>query len=310
MKGQLKTYDGLVYTLPVLTEWEIVRTGGVPCDSFTAVCLYEPAMAEVLPKVNRFRGAVDGVSVFYGVVDEYEIAQTKRGLLLTVAGRGLCALLLDNESTAANYQRATTEAILRAHVTPYGLVCKAAKSLYGTYAVSSGVSQWKALDGFTQRYGGFSPYFDCVGNLYIQEKPDRKHIALTDSAPLLSLTKREQRYGVLSEVLVVDKARGISQQVKNQEFLQRGGCCRRVLYTPGKSTYEAMRYTGDYQIQQSCQDQNTVEIQLQGAFLAEPGDLVTLQMARTAISGSYYVSEVRSSLDSGGETCLLTLKER
>jgi len=310
VKGQLKTYDGVVYTLPVLLNWEIIRTGGVPCDSFTAVCLYERSMAEVLPRVNRFRAAVDGVSVFYGVLDEYEIHQSEQGLLLTVAGRGLCALLLDNESTAANYQRATTEVILRNHVTPYGLTCSAALPLSGAYAVSSGVSQWKAIDGFTRRYGGFSPYFDHVGRVILQKNVAGKTLALTDGSPVLSIVKREQRCGVLSEVLVVDKSRGVSHQVKNEPFLSRGGSCRRVLYTPGKSTYEAMRYTGTYQIEESRKDQLSVEVKLQGAFAAEPGDQVTLRMERTGISGSYRVEEARSSLDESGETCLLTLKER
>lgn len=66
--------------------------------------------------------------------------------------------------------------------------------------------------------------------------------------PVLSCTLRDDRYGVLTEVLVIDKTRSTSYTVRNQEMIDRGGQCRRVLYTPGQSTWAAMRYTGEYQI--------------------------------------------------------------
>ena len=49
---------------------------------------------------------------------------------------------------------------------------------------------------------------------------------------------------MLTEALVIDKTQNKNFSVKNQEMIDKGGQCRRVLYTPGQSTWAAMRYTG------------------------------------------------------------------
>ena len=118
---RLETWDGAEYTLPVLVRWELEYTGGVPCDSMTAVCLYDPGMAEILPKATRFTAYRDGGIMLRGVVDAYEISLSQQGLLASIEGRGMAALLLDNESEALTYGRAMLSEILGNHVLPYGI---------------------------------------------------------------------------------------------------------------------------------------------------------------------------------------------
>ena len=126
MTGYVTTCDGTVYKLPVLLAWELRYTGGEPCDSFGVKCPYEAAMAEVLRSANRFRALEDdGQTAFYGVIDEVEAVCDDKGLHLEIAGRGMAALLMDNEAEAVTYQRASTAEILRRHVTPYGIACGA-----------------------------------------------------------------------------------------------------------------------------------------------------------------------------------------
>lgn len=309
MKGRVTTWDKKSYDLPVLVEWELRYTGGVPCDSFSVTCAYEAGMGKILPECSRFGAFVDGQIQFYGVVDEYVAERSDRGDLLTVTGRGLAALLLDNEATAAVYQRATTQELLRTYVTPFGITCRQWKDLSGPYQVSSGSSQWKALEGFTRVYGGFTPRFTPVGELIAAPEQPGKRFWVGDGSPILSLVKREKRYGVLSEVLVVDKVRGVTHTARNEEFLRRGGSCRRVLYTPGQSTWSAMRYTGEYQIAQSAQDAVEIEVTLQGSFLAWPGDQVILGLTEAGLGGTYRVHEALNACGSDGETCRLTLRK-
>ena len=124
MTGYVTTCDGAVYALPVLLAWELRYTGGEPCDSFGVKCPYEAAMAKVLRCANRFRAAEDdGQTAFFGVIDEVEAVCDDKGLHLEIAGRGMAALLMDNEAEAVTYQRASTAEILRRHVTPYGITC-------------------------------------------------------------------------------------------------------------------------------------------------------------------------------------------
>ena len=121
MTLHLDTCDGRRYQLPVLLRWDLELTGAVPCDSLRAVCLYDGEMAQVLPRAVRFTAAWDGEVMLRGVVDAYEITLSGQGLLATVEGRGMAALLLDNESEALSYERAPLSDILANHVTPYGI---------------------------------------------------------------------------------------------------------------------------------------------------------------------------------------------
>ena len=147
MKGYLTTCDGVQYELPTLLKWEFSYTGSVPCDSFTLRCAYEPAMAETLRRAVRFTAKEDGAVEFAGVVDECGVTCDERGLQLEVSGRGMAALLLDNEAESVSYQWATMEEILKNHVAPYGIVCTGydAVTAAARYRVTNGSSQWKAL---------------------------------------------------------------------------------------------------------------------------------------------------------------------
>ncbi len=307
----LETYDGEGYVLPILVRWDLEYTGGVPCDSLTAVCLYSAEMADILPKATRFTAYRDGDIMLRGVVDAYEIALSRQGLVVTVEGRGMAALLLDNESEALTYERALLPEILENHVAPCGITVHQKESASGgRYAVASGSSQWKALQGFTHRFGGFDPYFTPEGVLVTASLwGSGKELEVSDDSPLLSLRKREQRYGVISEVLIQDKVQGVSHPVRNQEFIDTGGQRRHVLYMP-RSTAEDRRYTGEYQITQSALEQLEIDLELPRAFAAMPGDRVGLALSRLNLSGRYDVVRSRSRMDGDGERTELTLSRR
>lgn len=310
MKGYLITCDGGGWELPALLQWEVDLTGSVPCDSFSVCCMYEPSMQALLPKATRFYAEREGRRVFYGVVDEYEVARDRRGRTLTLTGRGMAALLVDNESEAMSYESADLREIFRNHAAPYGFSCGVMDALRGSkYTVESGSSQWKALSRFTEYYGGFTPRFTPTGELLLSREAEGKRLALNGEAAL-SLRYTDSRYGVLSEVLVKDKALGARLLVENAELKQRGGCCRRVVYMPRKSGYTAMRYTGEYQIMKSKEGQRQLELELPGAFLASPGDVVQLSCGDCGVEGTFRVSEAESRGGEAGELCTLILTER
>ena len=77
----MELYGGGSYTLPLLLEWSVTLTGGVPCDSFQLRCLYDKGMAAALDKAWRVTLTQRDLSL-RAVVDEYEIAQDSRGRTL------------------------------------------------------------------------------------------------------------------------------------------------------------------------------------------------------------------------------------
>ena len=72
-----------------------------------------------------------------------------------------------------------------------------------------------------------------------------------------------------------------------------------------------MRYTGEYQIRQSREEELTIELGLAGCFPAFPGDTVRLELGAMGLSGEYRVAEAENTASpETGEGCTLILRER
>jgi prophage tail gpP-like protein len=313
MTGRIFTSDHKIYELPALLEWNVTHTGGVPCDSYSVTFLYKADMAPILKLAASFVGWENGRVVARGIVDEYTVELGSGGLTATISGRGVAARLLDNESRPVTYQDATLAEIVRCHVAPYGVETKEIADVRANsvYTVPAGVSQWKAVADFCRTYGGFVPRFAVDGTLLAAPERDTgKRLIIDENQPVLACTLREDHYGVLTEALAIDKKRNASYSVKNQDMIDRGGHCRRVIYTPGQSTWAAMRYTGEYQIEQSKQDEKIMTVTLPGSFLAFPGDRVALDLKYMGQHGTFRVEETENtfSVENGAATTL-TLKE-
>lgn len=313
MTGRIFTADHRIYDLPPLLSWRVTHTGGVPCDSYAVTFLYQAEMAPVLRRAAGFIGFDGGRLAARGIVDDFTVELDAGGLTATLTGRGAAARLLDNESRPVTYQDATLAEIIRCHVTPYGVVTREIADVRASsvYTVAAGTSQWKALADFCRAYGGFTPRFAVNGALLAApERDSGKRLTIGAEDPVLACTWREDHYGVLTEALVIDKTRNASYSVRNQEMLDLGGQCRRVIYTPGQSTWAAMRYTGQYQIEQSREEERSVAVMLPGNFLAYPGDRVNLDLPRLGLAGTYRVAETENTGSARqGTTAVLTLKE-
>ncbi len=311
MTGTIITCDHRSYALPPLTAWRVVHTGTVPCDSYAVTFPYTADMKEILHLAAGFLAMENGEVMLRAVVDEYTVELGSGGLTATMHGRGYAARLLDNESRPMTYQDATLEEILRNHVTPYGIVAAETAEVRagGCYTVPAGCSQWRALEDFCRTFGGFSPRFGRDGRLHAAS-PGSGGRVLRIGEEVLSCTLEEDHYGVLTEVLVIDKNRNTAYTVTNPDMMARGGQCRRVVYTPGSDTWAAGRYTGEYQIQRSREREKTVRVTLPGNFLAFPGDRVELELGRMGLSGTFFTAEADNRCDCEGATVTLRLQER
>ena len=311
MTGKLYTADHQIFELPPLLSWRVTHTGTVPCDSFSVTFVYQKEMAQALKTAAGFVAEEEGEVMLRAVVDEYTVDLDGNGLTATVSGRGYAARLLDNESRPVTYQQATLAEILQNHAEPYGITCGeiAEVRAASAYTVAAGSSQWKAVESFCRACGGFVPRFSREGELLASPEQEGRTLSIGEGDPVLACTLREDHYGVLTEALVIDKTQNQEFSVKNQEMIDKGGQCRRVLYTPGQSTWAAMRYTGEYQIQRSGEDAWTAEVTLPGSFLAFPGDRVSLSLERMGLSGTFRVAEAENRFDHrNGASVTLTLK--
>lgn len=303
MKGWLLTADGQRWLLPAMLEWELDYGCATPCDSFRVVCLWDTGQEQVLADAVRFEAREGEETVFVGIVDECTVTWSQAGRRLEISGRGLAALLLDNEAQSAEYALATMGDILRDHVAPYGIEViqqKALPTVKG-FSVAAGSSEWSVLYQFARFYGGVTPRFDRKGKLVLADWDDEVVRQIDLRTAVTSVVSKCRRYGVLSEVWVRDRGKSAKvEKVVNQAFQNSGGQSRRMFTMPEKSNYQAMRYQGQYQLEKSRQRQTELEIEVPLAFAAQPGELVQVNRGEPAIDGCWRVARAVVSLDDGG----------
>lgn len=308
MTGYIKSYSGIEYELPVLLSWDISHGIGTPCDSFEVTFAYDATMLTHLSNATRFRAVHGGVTVFTGVVDEFEAQAGGQGQVCALCGRSLAALLLDNEAEAAEYYGASMQFILDKHVYPWGIssVRYKSMSISGLFTVSSGASSWGVLEEFAWFGGGVRPRFTKDGILLLNDESGDS-FSIDATSPISAQTYGESRYGVISTVLVKNKSAGTSSTVNNDSFIAKGGKCRRVVNVPRTTSYDTMRYTGKYQIESSARDYVVCTLTMPELFTAFPGDKIALKHSPLGITGSFTVEKSRCFAGDTGAGTTLTL---
>ena len=304
----LITCDKRQFALPEPISWELQYGLGSPCDSFQLLCPWVPGQEGALEDGVRINVRHEGALIFCGVVDEWECLLQEGGGCLTIHGRGMQALLLDNEAAGAEFGVATLEDILRHYVTPYGITLAEPAKLPSVsgFSVQTGSSCWQVLDQFARYHGGIRPRFTKEGKLLLTPWREEGELCIDDATPVTRLLLRHKRYGVLSQVKVVNRVSLASSTVVNEAFRSKGGCASRVLTMPRTSSYQTLRYNGQYQLDQSRAQLRQVELTVAAPFMAWPGQLVKLQRTGWGGGGSYRVVELSLRLGSGGyETCLV-----
>ncbi len=310
MKGIVIDCAGERWALPMLTAWRLEYAAGSPCDSFWLRCPWDAGNAARPADWVRFQGEHEGERVFTGVVDECQVSQGSGGGELELSGRGLAALLLDNEALGQDYGTATLEDILRDHVTPYGIETAPGAALPAVprFSVAAGSSEWSVVYDFTRYYGGIVPRFDRQGRLVLAGWEDGGELLIGDNTAVTGLLCRDRRYGVLSQVLVRDRYSGAVRKVDNAAFLARGGNARRVVTMPGRSSYKTMRYTGQFQLDRSAAGLEELEVTVAGAFCAWPGDLVRIARGGWDRNGLFRAAQVTVGMDERGYWTKLDLR--
>jgi hypothetical protein len=310
MTGYLTTYDNETWRLPVLLSWDVSHGLGEPCDAFEVSFLFKYDMLRMLYGAVRFRGEYGGKTVFFGVVDEYEITADESGLLAVVRGRSLQALLLDNECEAAEYAGAGLDFILQRHVYPWGIknVKTGKMPALPSFTVRSGESQWGVLREFCWFSAGIEPRFSREGVLIMNGEAGES-LTIGQSTPVSSAAYRDNRYGVISQVVLKNKSRGTLGSVVNSPYADRGASCRRVVSIPRKMSYDAARYTGRYQIARSARGKRVCELTLPELFAAFAGDTAALDYKPFGLFGKYRVYASRCWADKDSAGTVLTLEE-
>lgn len=312
MECCVTTGEGSTIQLPTVTEWTFRYGMGTPCDSFEITCLWEMGQELALEGACRFYAHHEGERVFTGVVDEYACAADSRGGRLELSGRGMAALLLDNEALPVEYQQATWADIVADHVSPYGIETVGGGGLEPVRAfhVTSGVSEWSVVEEYLRYYNGVTPRFDRMGQLLLDPPEDGQALVVDDTVAVSALEYRHDRYGVLSQVVVRQRTAGVSQTVTDEDFAAQGGRARRVVSVPNTTGTAAMRYTAQYQLRASQSGRKRCTLTAAGGFFVQPGQLVRVAREGFGANGTYRAAQVQVTCSGEGLYTRMELGEQ
>lgn len=307
MTGYLVNYQGTRYKLPVLNSYYIAMTDGRSAGSFDVSFTYEKSMKKMLDSAVRLFVEHEGKVVFYGVVDEYQV-NFDGGSMVTVSGRDMAGLLMDNEAAAADFYYCGIDDILERYVYPYGIATEKVTrmSLYG-FSAETGSSCFSVLSDFTKKAGGIIPFFTGEGKLDLSRR-DRNYLKITDASSVFDLSFTKKRYGRLSQVTVRDVI-GRRETVTDEDFIAQGGMAGRITMVTKDTARSDMRYTGEQMIKESKQGCDTVSLSLPTLFAAEPGDRVSLSLTEAGVSGEYLVTEIAVWADGSGAGTRIMLED-
>jgi len=254
-------------------------------------------MLDALKAACRLKAEHGGQTVFFGVVDELELSALPTGCTAVLRGRGLQALLLDSQAESGEYAAADLEFILSRHVFSRGVVdVQRPETTGGSAALSvrSGESHWSVVQRFCEFCLGKRPRFAQDGALLLDGADSGNRFCISQETPITAQRLIQDRYGVISEIIVKNRRSGTSVSVENREFQSIGGSCARVLNVPRYTGFDAMRHTGQYQIEKSAERFLVWKISLPECFAAFPGDRVTAEKTALGVSGVFTVESSRS----------------
>ena len=309
MIARLISAEGKEYTLPPLHSCVLKLTPNVPCSAFRLSCPYEKELLPKLEGAAYCRIFHEGATVFYGIVDDFEIRQGASGRSVTISGRGLAALLIDNQAEAAEFVLATLSDVLQRYVLPYGIRNIVSGQLLpvSNLVIPGGSSLWEALCAFTQASRGITPRFSKDGMLIIINDGGALR-RVSEGSGVLSLQYLKKRYGILSEV-IVKRSDGFSVSVKNEEFILAGGRRRRIITVPSSVNEYQMLQLGRSRIDASKAKKCAVSLNLAGLIFADGGDIVDLNLPKHGITGKFLVSETTVHYGACPRTTLELVKE-
>ena len=229
MIGMVTSCTGKQTLLPALLQWNIKRTDGEPCDSFSVQFLCGKTTKELLEQATEFRATEKGRVVFTGIVDDFELRLGKEGAIAELTGRGMAARLMDMQTPAAEYVSAQLEDILNAYVRPCGITKIEADEMppVRNFVVQTGATCYQALAGFCRHSAEIFPRFLADGTLVLRKEAAGSSIRL--GSEILTAQYVRNRYGVAARQVLINTRNGSYQAAdyagfRTPDAARRCGC--------------------------------------------------------------------------------------
>lgn len=309
MTGYIVNSAGVQTELPEFLSWDVCHGIGEPCDWFEVSFIYYSDQLASLRSACAFIAKDRGLTVFTGVVDEFSVSIDENGSVVTISGRSNAARLLDNELSAGEYATLTSAEMISSFINPFGInriVAGEAKTI-NAFTVNAGESAWSAVRRFCRYAWNTVPFFSKDGILILNDRQGSTVTvdALKDAS---EIDYTFERYGIISDIRVLNRVTGASYTINNDSFKAIGGASHRELTVPKNTGADAARYTAQYQIAESARGKKTVKLELTRQFACFPGDRVALTATKLGVSGTFKVVSSHCWADSMSAGTIVSLE--
>lgn len=166
---------------------------------------------------------------------------------------------------------------------------------------------WAVLEQFARFHGKVTPRFNKKGELVLSPLPSDVSLHIDDETPISKLLWRYKRFGVLSQISVINRVSYHTNTLQDQEMMDKGICRSRVLTVPKTTPSHSARYNGAFQLEQSRKHLHCVELSTPQALFVETGELISLQQSNWCDNGIYRVIDCVITLGKQGYETTITL---
>lgn len=247
--------------------------------------------------------------VFFGPIDELRHRVSSEGCALELAARSRAALLLDNEAVPQTYLYPSLPLLFKRHGEPYGFSEWEGETggFSEPFTVTKGMSEWEVLALFCSRY--LKAPLRARGRKLqaLRERGSgRPRLHFGGDIPLLECAVEEKFCERYSEILVrPENTEAYTLSVAGRKAQELGLRRRRLLNGSEDQAREALRKA---EKRAFCAELLVPGLPVPGAGV---GTFAALTLPDTGETlPDLYVSGLRYSLSSSGESCRYYLRRR
>lgn len=305
------TEKGETVTLKNPTAVYINREDDTPADDISIIF----PVSHSVPSINSFVLLSNDDVIFTGIVDKQMISCNKNGCFLTIQGRSLAALLLDNEVMPCNYYMPDDTVMAINHLTPFGISVENESVLpYDeSINVGKGVTHWEVVEEFCRRKYNSFPRITEKGTAILNGSISTENLLFTndkshDGIAFTDITVKETRCKMLSGVYVRNDESSSAYKLTLNNPLALSKGVHRVRYLNVVDRDDITVYHGEKMIENSNKDFLEVTLTCPSALPCVLGAKCTVEHKIYGFNYNLQISRVRYTLNSHGEATIITMR--
>ncbi len=271
----------------------LLRADDAPADGITI----RLPITRPLPEITRICVRYGEDILFNGITDEQTETYSDNSAFVTIKGRSMEALLLDNEALPQTYCLPSFGLLFARHFRELGFSGYRAddKSYNGEFVISKGTSEWGVLVDFCNKFSHTSPVITNDGIIDISGSyvPDTIRVS---KAILISLSRRLNRSTLVSDIIArTYPAGGYNMTFHSNKAEAIDVRRKRYVNAVGHKVNSITDI--DALIRKSESAYQTITAQCSGCIHCLPGDHLLLEDD----SSCYRIKEVQLTVDAAGE---------